>query len=125
MSIRRKGKGNSNQFGKVHDLDPALMYKALSNGEVDVICAFATDGRIMAYGLKQLEDDLQFFPPYRAAPVIREALLRDYPEILDVLSLLGERIDDRTMQRLNLDVDGEKKSPAEVARAFLREQGIF
>ncbi|MBW1942794.1 MAG: ABC transporter permease subunit [Deltaproteobacteria bacterium] len=113
------------QFGDVHDLDPALMYKALANGEVDVISAFATDGRILAYGLKKLEDDLHFFPPYRAAPVIREALLRDYPEILDVLSLLGGCIDDRTMQRLNLDVDGKKKSPAEVAAAFLREKGLL
>lgn len=113
------------QFGEVRDLDPSLMYEALANGEVDVICAFATDGRIMAYGLKKLVDDLRFFPPYQAAPVIRGALLRDHPELLDVLSLLEEGIDDRTMQRLNLEVDGNKRAPAEVAAAFLREKGIL
>jgi len=108
-------------FKEVRDLDPSLMYEALANGEVDVICAFATDGRIAAFGLKKLEDDLHFFPPYQAAPVIREAVLRDHPIILDVLSLLAERIDDRTMQRLNFEVDGNKRPPAEVAAAFLIE----
>ena len=113
------------RFGEVLDMDPALMYEALIHGEVDVICAFATDGRITAYGLKKLEDDLHFFPPYQAAPVIREAALKEHPELLDVLSLLGGCIDDRTMQRLNFEVDGNRKSPAQVAAAFLREGGLL
>jgi glycine betaine/choline ABC-type transport system substrate-binding protein len=63
------------QFSKVMDLDPALMYKAIANQEVDVICAFATDGRIEAFGLMPLRDDREFFPPYFAAPVVREEFL--------------------------------------------------
>jgi glycine betaine/choline ABC-type transport system substrate-binding protein len=101
------------------------MYEALAGGEVDVICAFATDGRIAAYGLQKLEDDLHFFPPYQAAPVIREGMIQTHPELLDVISLLGERIDDRTMQRLNLEVDGNKRSPADVAHAYLKEEGLL
>lgn len=108
------------KFGEVRDLDPSLMYKALLNGEVDVICAFATDGRIAAYNLKQLNDDRNFFPPYHAAPVIREEILEEHPEVGTVLSLLEGLIDNDTMQRLNFEVDGKKRSPASVAREWCR-----
>ena len=107
-------------FGEVRDLDPSLMYEALSKGEVDVICAFATDGRIAAYNLKRLKDDRNFFPPYHAAPVVREEILEEYPEVGAVLSMLEGLIDNDTMQRLNFEVDGKKQSPARVARKWCR-----
>jgi len=72
-----------------------------------------------------LRDDRHFFPPYHAAPVIREAALQRHPEISDMLSVLGGALDDTTMQRLNFEVDGKKRSPAEVAEAFLKEKGII
>ena len=53
-----------------------MMYNTIANGEVDVICAFATDGRIRAYQLKPLQDDRAFFPPYYAAPVARKKCLK-------------------------------------------------
>jgi len=112
-------------FGEVRDLDPSLMYEAVSKGKVDVICAFATDGRISAYNLKPLEDDRQFFPPYYAAPVIREEILKDHPELGESLSLLEGLIDDATMQHLNFEVDGNKQDPAEVAKAFLRTKSLL
>jgi glycine betaine/choline ABC-type transport system substrate-binding protein len=112
-------------FGEIRDLDPSLMYKAVSNGEVDVICAFATDGRILSYNLKPLEDDRQFFPPYQAAPVIRKEVLQNHPELEDILYLIEGLLDNVTMQRLNFDVDGKKQRPAEVARTFLRAEGLL
>ncbi|MBW1801592.1 MAG: ABC transporter permease subunit [Deltaproteobacteria bacterium] len=112
-------------FGKILDLDPALMYEAVAKEEVDVICAFATDGRIASYKLQPLLDDRHFFPPYQAAPVIREDTLQHHPEISDMLSLLGGAMDDATMQRMNFEVDGKKRSPADVAEAFLKEKGLI
>lgn len=113
------------QFGDVRDFDPALMYEAIRNNEVDVICAFATDGRIAAYNLKPLEDDRNFFPPYHAAPVIREEILKAHPELENALSLFGGLIDDATMQRLNFEVDGKKRETAKVVEEFLRAKGIL
>jgi len=110
-------------FGQTADLDPGLMYQALADGQVDVICAFATDGRIAAYKLKVLHDDRSFFPPYDAAPVIRHALLHDHPEIRDVLAVLAGTIDDRTMRRLNHTVDELKSTPAKVARDWIESRG--
>ncbi|MEJ2658818.1 MAG: glycine betaine ABC transporter substrate-binding protein, partial [Desulfobacterales bacterium] len=92
------------QFGDVRDFDPSLMYEAIHDKQVDVICAFATDGRIAAYHLKPLKDDRKFFPPYYAAPVIREEILKAHPKLGDVLSLLEGRIDNAAMQHLNFEV---------------------
>jgi len=112
-------------FGQVLDLDPALMYEAVSKKEVDVICAFATDGRIAAYDLKPLQDDRGFFPPYYAAPLIREQVLEDHPEIRKALAPLEGLLNDAAMQKLNYEVDGEKRSPREVAREFLKSKGLL
>jgi glycine betaine/choline ABC-type transport system substrate-binding protein len=113
------------RFGEVRDFDPALMYEAVANGEVDVICAFATDGRIAAYHLKPLKDDRNFFPPYHAAPVIREELLKTHPKLGDVLSLSGGLIDNATMQCLNFEVDGKKRRTAEVVEEFLKAKELL
>ncbi|MCP4683552.1 MAG: ABC transporter permease subunit [Desulfobacterales bacterium] len=112
-------------FGKTCDLDPSLMYQAVYKGEVDVICAFATDGRIASYKLKPLEDDRNFFPPYYAAPIIREESIEKHPEVVGVLSLIGGLIDDANMQRLNFEVDGKGQSPSDVAKRFLRSKGLI
>ena len=112
-------------FGEVLDFDPSLMYEAIRNKKVDVICAFATDGRIAAYHLKPLKDDRKFFPSYFAAPVIREELLKAHPELGDVLSRLGGGIDDAEMQHLNFEVDGKKRRIAEVVQEFLKSKEML
>ena len=113
------------QFREVRDLDPALMYQAIANLEVDVICAFATDGRIAALDLQPLQDDRGFFPPYQAAPVIRIEVLETHPELRQVLNLLAGILDNATMQRLNFEVDEKKHCPNDVAREFLEGHGLI
>ncbi len=112
------------EIGTVRDLDPGLMYRAVADDHVDVICAFATDGRIAAYNLKPLEDDRGFFPPYYAAPVVRSEVLKTHPELLDVLGALGGALSDSTMQQLNYQVDEKQLEPAAVARDFLAARGL-
>ena len=111
------------QFGEVRDIDAGLMYEAIAGDEVDVIAAFATDGRIAAYDLTLLVDDRLFFPPYYAAPVVRSQTLQTYPILRESLSTLGEILDDATMRELNFKVDHEKRSPHEVALEFLVSRG--
>jgi glycine betaine/choline ABC-type transport system substrate-binding protein len=107
------------EFGRVIDLESSFMYEALARDEVDVISAFATDGRIAEYGLVPLEDDLGFFPPYLAAPVIRAAVVDQHPELASTLNQLAGRLSTERMQTLNLEVDQHKRSPHDVASQFL------
>lgn len=112
-------------FADVRGMDPGLMYTALVENEVDVISAFATEGRIAAYDLVILEDDQQFFPPYDAAPIVRMDVLERHPELEEVLNLLAGRMDDLTMGELNASVDLDKQEPADVARSFLISEGLI
>jgi osmoprotectant transport system permease protein len=106
-------------------MDPGLMYAALREGDVDVICAFATDGRIPAFHLRVLEDDLQYFPPYYAAPVVREDDLARAPKLASILNMLAGRISDKEMAEMNYQVDEEGRSPAEVAAEFLHKEKLL
>jgi len=112
-------------FGEVKEMDPGLMYSAVNEKAVDVISGFATDGRIPAYDLQVLEDDRQFFPPYRAAAVVRSEVLALHPVLKDVLNALSGAITDPEMQHLNFLVDEEKRDPKDVVREFLLQKGLI
>ena len=107
------------EFGQVIDLEASLMYQAITQGEVDVICAFSTDGRIAEHDLRVLQDDKHFFPPYEAAAVIRSETLSNYPHVETILTKLASQLDDESIRRLNGQVDIQKLSPKAVASAFL------
>ncbi|EGO64470.1 glycine betaine ABC transporter substrate-binding protein [Acetonema longum] len=112
-------------FKNVNGMDPGLTYAAARDGKVDVIDGFATDGRIPAFKLKVLQDDKNFFPPYYAAPIVREDLLKRHPQIADALNLLAGKISNEEMAALNAQVDLEKKDAKEVARQWLKSQGLI
>lgn len=113
------------EFKEAKGMDEGLMYGALKDGKVDAISGFATDGRIPAFDFINLVDDLAYFPPYYAAPVVRGDLLEKAPEVETVLNKLAQKVDDTIMARLNYEVDGDKKDPAAVAEEFLRENGFI
>lgn len=113
------------EFQNSQSMESGLMYSALDNEDVDVISAYSTDGRIQVLNIRLLEDDLGFFPPYHAAPVVRMELLDESPEVADVISQLAGQISDEQMQSLNYEVDNGGEEPADVARNFLTEEGLI
>jgi glycine betaine/choline ABC-type transport system substrate-binding protein len=113
------------EFGTSGGMESGLMYQALENEDVDVISAFATDGRIVSLDFVLLEDDKGFFPPYYAAPVVRQELLEASPEAEEVLNQLAGKIDNETMAGLNLRVDEGGEEPRPVARDFLEQEGLI
>ncbi len=110
--------------GKPMKLNASLKYQAIGRGDMDVTDAFATDGPIKQYNLIILEDDLGFFPPYHAAPIVRKEVLDKHPELKNVLNMLGGRLDDETMTELNYLVDVEGKAVEQVASEFLKSQNL-
>jgi len=112
------------RFKAVIPLDGTPRYTALINRQSDVTTAFSTDGIIDEFDLVILEDDRHYFPPYDAIPVIKPATLEKYPELGQAIELLAGRISDRDMRGMNYKVDVLKQKSADVAREFLREQGL-
>lgn len=106
------------------EMEIGLMYEALRSKKVDVISGFSTDGRIAAYDLKVLNDDKNYFPPYYAAPLVRNETLVQYPQLKEVFERLEGAISAEEMMQMNYEVDQEKKSPRQVARNFLKKMGL-
>ncbi len=111
-------------LNNTREMDMSLMYDALNNKRVDVSTVFTTDGRIPKYHLQVLIDDKRVSPPYYAAPLVRGAILKRYPQLEMVLAPLANLLDENTMQQLNAEVDSDHKTPHEVALAFLEQRGL-
>ncbi len=109
-------------FRAERSMDSSLMYRALASGEVDVISAFSSDGRIAAFDIALLEDDRGVIPPYDAILLASPRLAAELPQVVAALAGLTGQIDAETMRRMNLAVDRDGRAPAEVARDFLTER---
>jgi osmoprotectant transport system permease protein len=106
-------------------INDAVMYKAIFEKKLDVISGYGTDGRIKAYDLVSLADDKKIFPPYQAAPIIKEKTLEKFPGLASVLNLLEGRITDSVMTALNYQADYLHREPAIIAREFLESNGLY
>ena len=106
-------------FRAERTMDPSLMFPALAAGQVDVISAYSTDGRLAAQAVVLLDDDRGVIPPYDALVLASGRFARERPEALAALRRLEGSIDRAAMQRMNDAVDAAGRSPAEVARAFV------
>jgi osmoprotectant transport system permease protein len=107
------------RFRAQRSMDSSLMYEALARGEVDVISAFSTDGRIAALDLRVLADDRRAIPPYDALVLVGARIAREAPDVLAALGRLDGAIDADAMRRMNAAVDRDGRAPGAVAREFL------
>lgn len=116
--------GLTRKYGLTFRVPPAamelsLIYKALADGQVDVIAGDATSALIDVLGLTMLADSLEYFPPYDAVPLVRANAAAAHPEIGRALARLAGRISAAEMRAMNRAVDVDQKSPREVAAAFI------
>ncbi|MBL4675266.1 MAG: ABC transporter permease/substrate-binding protein [Mucilaginibacter sp.] len=112
---------------KIHTIviSDAVMYKAAQEKELDVISGYSTDGRLKAYNLIVLDDDKKIFPPYYAAPIVREEALQKLPELEKTLNKLSGLINDSVMTDLNYRTDYLHQTPERVAKDFLQAKGLY
>jgi osmoprotectant transport system substrate-binding protein len=106
-------------------MDLGLLYRALQNNQVDMVAGSNTDGLIAALDLVVLEDDLHYFPPYDAVPIVRRQTLERHPEVGKVFNALSGRIIAEDMRHMNYAVDGEKKDAEAVVREFLAKKNFL
>ena len=105
-------------------MDLGLTYRALADGQADLIAGDSTNGLIAALKLQALEDDRRYFPPYDAVPVFNGASLQRHPQLAPVVERLAGRLSATTMRELNAAVDLERRTPEEVVRQWRLEKGL-
>ncbi|GAA0591782.1 osmoprotectant ABC transporter substrate-binding protein [Virgibacillus siamensis] len=130
--IRRPGVGYESfkksygfAFNRIFPMSIGLVYKAVESGEMDVVLAYTTDGRLEAFDLVTLKDNKHLFPPYDASPVARNEVLNQHPELKDILQKLSGTISTEKMRRLNYLANVKMKEPKVVAKEFLEKHNYF
>ena len=99
--------------------DNGLKYEVVDQDEADVAPAYTTEGRLVETDkFVLLEDDKGMWPPYNLAPVVRDEILAEYPDIADILNAVSATLDTETVTALNARVDIDKEDYADVAADY-------
>src|ERR1700757_4334016 len=93
------------QMHNVRGIDHALGYAALANGSIDLKDAYSTDAKIAENNLIVLDDDLDFFPQYKAVFLYR---LGTDNRAVAALQKLAGRLDEARMTRVNAEAEHTK-----------------
>nr|WP_260737907.1 glycine betaine ABC transporter substrate-binding protein [Edaphobacter lichenicola] len=105
-------------------MDLGLLYRALSNNQVDMVAGNSTDGPIRALGFVVLADDKHYFPPYDAVPLVRQDSLHRHPGIQVAMDRLAGKVSADEMRGMNYAVDGEHRDVGDVVREFRKAKGL-
>ena len=99
--------------------DNGLKWEVVDNDEADVATAYTTEARLTETDkFVLLEDDKHMWPPYNLAPIVRNEVLLQYPEIEEVLNAVSATLDTDTVTQLNAKVDVEGEEYEDVAAEY-------
>lgn len=89
---------------------------------VNAAMAYGTDGEVAALGLKTLCDDKGAQIVYAPAPVVREAVLQQHPEIYAALAPVFTSLSLTTLQELNARIAVAGEDAGAVALDYLKSR---
>ena len=92
---------------------------------VNAAMAYGTDGALSALGLVVMDDSLGVQPVYQPAPIVREAVIQEYPGIESLFEPVFETLDRETLQGLNAQIAVDGRPAETVAREYLVENGFI
>ena len=105
--------------------DTAVTIKAAAQqtSGVNAAMAYGTDGSVAALGLQTLSDPQGVQPIYAPAPVVRESVLKEYPQMAQWLQPVFASLDAKTLQQLNASIAVEGLDAKKVAADYLKQKG--
>jgi len=106
--------------------DTAVTIKAAAQqtSGVNAAMAYGTDGPVAALGLQTLSDPKGVQPIYAPTPVVREAVLKAYPQMDEWLKPVFASLDEKTLQQLNASIAVEGLDAKKVAADYLKQKGL-
>ncbi|ELY2626206.1 ABC transporter substrate-binding protein [Cronobacter sakazakii] len=117
---------NQDQMLSLAGGDTAVTIKAAAQqtSGVNAAMAYGTDGPVAALGLQTLTDPKGVQPVYAPAPVVREAVLKAYPDMPQWFEPVFKALDEKTLQELNAQIAVEGLDAGKVASQWLKEKGL-
>jgi len=127
--------GGAATTGAAGSAAPAIVFKALDaggplttgaldNGDIDIALLFSSQGIITQKGWVILVDDKKLQPVDNLVPVIRTDIAKT-PGVSEALNKVSAALTTDELSKLNLEVDADKRDPADVAKEFLTEKNII
>lgn len=118
---------NQDQMLSLAGGDTAVTIKAAAQqtSGVNAAMAYGTDGPVAALGLQTLTDPKGVQPIYAPTPVIRESVLKAYPQIGDWLKPVFSALDEKTLQQLNARIAVDGQDASSVAKEWLQQQKLL
>lgn len=113
------------EFGEVVQLSAQLSFDAVEGGDVDLNVCYTTDPAIVVKNFVVLEDTKNVFPIYNPAPLVREDVLEESPDIAETLNALQPHLTTEVILDLIAQVSVDHESVEDVARAFLEQEGLI
>ncbi|TYB31081.1 MAG: ABC transporter substrate-binding protein [Candidatus Mcinerneyibacterium aminivorans] len=95
-----------------------------TNG-VNAAMAYGTDGQLSAFDLVLLKDNKNVQPVYQPAPIVRNEIIKEYPQIRKILNPVFASLTQEKLQKLNSKIAVEGRSPVVVARNYLKENNFI
>jgi osmoprotectant transport system substrate-binding protein len=115
---------NDDQLLTLSGGNTAATERAAAEGTsgVNAAMAYGTDGELAALGLVVLEDDKGAQVVYAPAPVVREAVLQQHPEIAKLLDPAFASLTLETLQQLNAKIAVDGEDAGAVAASYLKSR---
>lgn len=108
------------------DAGGPLTVAAVEAGQVDVGLLFSTDASIAVKGFVLLEDDKKLQAADNVVPVVRDALLsQSGDDLRRIVNGVSAKLTTKELTDLNKLVGIDKKDPKDVARDWLKKQGLI
>ncbi|HEY8648233.1 MAG TPA: ABC transporter substrate-binding protein [Candidatus Limnocylindria bacterium] len=108
------------------DAGGPLTVAALEGKQIDVGLLFTSDPGIVAKGFVLLEDDKHLQLSDNIAPVVRDDLLaKDDGTIKKLLNSISAKLSQDELNGMNKLVSVDKKDPKDVAKDWLKKQGLI
>ncbi|NJM39519.1 MAG: hypothetical protein HC853_01470 [Anaerolineae bacterium] len=94
-------------------------FLAFERGEADIVMDFVVNPYIELLDMVELQDDREVFANYYICPVASAAFLERVPEARAALLGLAWTLDNRTMAKINYQIEFEGRAPEDLAREFV------
>jgi osmoprotectant transport system substrate-binding protein len=98
--------------------------QAVADGQAQLVLTGTTDATLPDFGLVLLEDDQGLQQADNLVPVVNATAAEDQA-LVDALNQLADVLTTEDLTDLNRQVDAERQQPADVATAYLEEQGLI
>lgn len=123
---------DTKSFKSVQKVEYSIGFKAVQTGAAQVNVCYTTDGSVTTQNFIFLTDDKNGFPQFHPAPIIRDSVLKQYPDIANILNPLAPKLTTDVSIKLQGQVAQKKtggmsvtEAVKEVATQFLKDQGLL